>query len=76
MKREREVTQATKPGSPYIGAHVVHLWDRSARFFDGYRVGIGRTGAFEYDTTTEFQTLGAALLAAENAMKVYGPLKR
>jgi len=44
--------------------------------FYGYRVGIGRTGGFEYDTTTEYQTLGAALLAAENAMKVYGPLER
>jgi hypothetical protein len=63
-----------KTRSPYIGAHVVHLWDRRARFFYGYRVGIGRTGTFDYDTTTEYQTLGAALLAAEGQMRYYGPL--
>jgi hypothetical protein len=49
--------------------------NRSARFFYGYRVR-GRSGAFDDDTTTEYQTLGAAVLAAESAMKVYGPLKR
>jgi hypothetical protein len=63
-----------KAGSPYIGAHVIHLWDRRLKFFYGYRVGIGRTGSFRYDRSTEYQTLGAALLAAECEMKFYGPL--
>jgi hypothetical protein len=31
-----------KAGSQFIGAHVIHLWDRQARFFYGYRIGIGR----------------------------------
>jgi hypothetical protein len=28
-----------KAGSRYIGAHVIHLWDRRLKFFYGYRVG-------------------------------------
>jgi hypothetical protein len=63
-----------KAGSRYIGAHVIHLWDRRLKFFYGYRVGIGQTGSFRYDRTTEYQTLGAALLAAEQEMRFYGPL--
>jgi hypothetical protein len=60
-------------GSPFIGAHVIHLWDRRARFFYGYRIGIGQAPHFDYDRN-EYQTLGAALLAAERRMKYYGPL--
>ena len=63
-----------KTGSQFIGAHVIHLWDPRARFFYGYRIGIGHNPNFDYDTTTEYQTLGAALLAAEGRMKYYGPL--
>jgi hypothetical protein len=62
-----------KAGSRFIGAHVIHLWDRRAGFFYGYRIGIGHTPNFDYDRN-EYQTLGAALLAAEGRMKYYGPL--
>jgi hypothetical protein len=56
-----------------IGAHVVHLWDRRARLFYGYRA-IGHTPHFRYDRTTEYQTLRAALLAAEQEMRFSGRL--
>ena len=49
---------------PVIGAHGIHLWDRRTGFFYGYRIGIGQTGNFDYGRN-EYQTLGAALLAAE-----------
>jgi hypothetical protein len=62
-----------KTGSRFIGVHVIHLWDRRARFFYGYRIGIGQTPNFDYERN-EYQTLGAALLAAEGRMKYYGPL--
>jgi hypothetical protein len=51
-----------KTGSQFIGAHVIHLWDPRARFFYGYRVGIGHHPNFDYDRN-EYQTLGAARLA-------------
>jgi hypothetical protein len=55
-----------------MGAHVVHIWDPHSRFFHGYRVRIGRTGRGGFrDIGVEYQTLGAALLAAENAIKFY-----
>ena len=59
--------------SRFIGAHGIHLWDRRTGFFYGYRIGIGQTGNFDYGRN-EYQTLGAALLAAEGRMKYYGPL--
>jgi hypothetical protein len=47
-----------------MGAQVVHLWDRRARYFYGYRVRISRTGRGGFrDIGAEYQTLGAALLA-------------
>jgi hypothetical protein len=63
-----------KTGDPRVdmGAHVVHIWDPHSRFFYGYRVRIGRTGRGGFrDIGAEYQTLGAALLAAENAIKFY-----
>jgi hypothetical protein len=51
-----------------------YLWDRRLKFFYGYPVGIGQTDYFRYDRTTEYQTLGAALWAAEQQMGFYGPL--
>jgi hypothetical protein len=61
-----------KTGDPIsdMGAQVVHLWDRRARYFYGYRLRIGRTGRGGFrDTGAEYQTLGAALLAAEYERK-------
>jgi hypothetical protein len=46
-----------------MGARVVHLWDRRAQYFYGYRVRISRTGRGVFrDIGAEYQTLGAALL--------------
>ena len=67
------VTTGYKAGSRFIGAHVIHLWDRRTAFFYAYRIGIGPTGNFDCERN-EYQTLGAALLAAEGQTKDYGPL--
>jgi hypothetical protein len=49
---------------------VVHLRDRRARYFYGYRVRIGRAGRGGFrDIGAEYQTLGGALLAAEYELR-------
>ena len=47
-----------------IGAKIRHLWVPRRRFWEGYRVWVGRTGKLDIILGT-YQTLGAAQHAAE-----------
>jgi hypothetical protein len=67
-EKNKDAGYKTREAISDMGAQIVHLWDGRARYF--YRVQIGQTGRGGFrDIGAAYQTLGAALLVADNGLK-------